>query len=122
MSWINLDLKAAETASAIAENARGRVKKNEAEKLNQNAASVLSHQGISAFFLYLQSQKQPWAAEVSNQSKALLKAALLEYDTPAFGKDLRNLIEGKQLLDQMLIYLRYHIKTLPEPVPSPEKK
>ncbi len=126
MSWMNLDLEAAKTASDIAEKARNsNVKKNDAEKLNQNAASVLSHQGISAFFLYLQSlsHKNDLAKEISKQSEALLKTA--DYNRATFGSDLHQLIEGKQLLDQMLIYLRYHIKTLPDPKPlppPPEKK
>ena len=57
MNWMNLDLKAAETASALAkEGEKLGLKKNEAEKINQQAASVLAHQGLSAFFLHLKAE------------------------------------------------------------------
>lgn len=122
MNWMNLDLKAAETAAALAKKATG-LTKSEAEKINQQAASVLAHQGLSAFFLHLKVNKKPWAREIASQSYELLRTAWPEVLDPSkgspldeiapFGQELGRLIEGKQLVDQMLIYLRYHTKTLP---------
>ena len=125
MSWMNLDLKAAETASDLAKSAEGSgLKKNDVEKIVQSAGSVLAHQGLSAYFLHLKATKKPWARSVESHTYELLRTAWPEVlgvskgnpleDSAKFGDELHRLIEGKQLVDQMLIYLRYHAKTLPE--------
>ena len=126
MSWMNLDLKAAETASALAKIAENSVlKKNDVEKIVQTAGSVLAHQGLSAYFLHLKATKKPWARDVESHTYELLRTAWPEVlavvpkgnpleDSAKFGDELHRLIEGKQLVEQMLIYLRYHAKTLPE--------
>ena len=57
MSWENLDLSCARTAEKIAAKARDlSLSKQQAEGLVTDAASVLSHQGPGAFFLYLKSK------------------------------------------------------------------
>ena len=135
MNWMNLDLKAAEAASALAkEGEKLGLKKNEAEKANQQAASVLAHQGLSALFLHLKaegprppkaSKTRDWAEAIAKGSYGLLREAWPELEEKAatadgrltqagkLGLDLPRLIEAKQLLGQMLIYLRYHTKTFP---------
>ena len=54
MPWQNLDLSCARTAENIAAEAHKlKLTKQQAEGVVTNAASVLSHQGPGAFFLYL---------------------------------------------------------------------
>jgi hypothetical protein len=89
MAWENLDLRCAEAANAMASKARGlkKLTKQNAEGLVTNSSSVLSHQGPTAFFLYLYAEgpsrpkkdgdfdpTERWADDISDAAYELLRS------------------------------------------------
>jgi len=109
---INLDLKCAEAAEAIAE-----IEDDGAETLITKALGVLQEDGIYAFFLYLNAKKEKLCAAVSTQAVKLLKGADIVKNNDdglkvakAISGDLDKILLAKELLERMLVYARYHAK------------
>lgn len=102
-----------------------------AENHITKSLGVLQEDGVYAFFLYQESRKseKDGANKLKNQAAALLKAIPIRpFDTIAdpleavrgnkqtqgLADDLDSLLLAKQLLEQTLIYARYHTKALEE--------
>lgn len=110
----NLDLQCAEAGKRIAECSG-----LEERLLNQGLA-VLEEQGVYAFFLYLKAQGKDAGRRVSETCWDFLRntpsgRALLEGDDKwetlkKLGSDLDALLFARELLRQVLVYARYHIK------------
>lgn len=111
----------------------GKPDKAKTENLIAKSLGVLQEDGVYAFFLYLASRgsEKDGADELGKQAADLLsddKVKLLAGDihkTPqavleairrkdGLADDLDNLLLAKRLLEQALIYARYHAKALPE--------
>ena len=111
----NLDLKCAETGRAIAEH------KGIEEKLVTDALAVLEEQGVYAFFLYLHARGKEPGKKVSNTCQDFLRkvpaaSPLLDNGNDVWeglqkpSEDLDRLLFVRDLLRQILIYARYHMK------------
>ncbi len=124
MSTINLDQLCAKFGWQIASEVRQAIGKN-AENHITKSLGVLQGDGVYAFFLYQASRGQrekPGADRLTEQTVAFLKEAGI----PAFqnandplkavrehlSNDLDQLLLAKHLLEQALIYARYHAKAL----------
>lgn len=101
--------------------------KSERAKLENTitkSLGVLQENGVYAFFLFLEYRlKELGAEQVKNQSLGLLRHTgvnLLIQDGDHFAalrrltEDLDKLLLARQLLEQTLIYARYHAKALKE--------
>lgn len=107
----------------------GKVDKAKTDNLITKSLGVLQEDGVYAFFLYLASRgsEKTGAKKLSVQAQALLKAiGIRPFDTifdplaavrgneqtKGLADDLDNLLLAKRLLEQTLIYARYHAKAL----------
>ncbi|MBC7260293.1 MAG: hypothetical protein H5T65_13750 [Chloroflexi bacterium] len=124
MSTQNLDQLCAKFGWNIADEVHQAIGKN-AENHITKSLGVLQEDGVYAFFLYQASRGQrekPGAGKLRDQARELLKeagikgfehageplAAVREY----LASDLDQLLLAKRLLEQALIYARYHAKAL----------
>ncbi|WP_028458260.1 hypothetical protein [Chloroflexus sp. Y-396-1] len=124
MSGQNLDQLCAQFGWKIADEVHGAIGKN-AENHITKSLGILQEDGVYAFFLYQASRGQrekPGADRLRDQAKELLKQAGID----GFAKtsdplaavrdhlagDLDQLLLAKRLLEQALIYARYHAKAL----------
>jgi hypothetical protein len=95
------------------------------ENLITKSLGILQENGVYAFFLYLASRgsrEQPGAKKLTEQARAFLKeahiAAFQNASDPLqavrdhLAGDLDQLLLAKRLLEQALIYARYHVKAL----------
>lgn len=141
MSTNNLDRLCAQFGYAMA-NAVNSVfsKPTDTENLITKALGILQEDGVYAFFLYLASQIKPnddsnkrskAARALANQATDFLKHDWLRLIQVSDGEDryketleairmenglasdLDQLLLAKRLLEQALIYARYHAKALP---------
>lgn len=114
----NLDSLCAEYGNAIVKNTTEPKQVKELENLITKSLGVLQENGVYAYFLYLAYRK---ANPIKEQSLALLCHNKIELINSIDGKDhfdkireltedLDKLLFARQLLDQMLIYARYHAK------------
>lgn len=134
MNGKNLDRCCAQYGWQMASEAKGKLdqdkKSRNAETLITKSLGVLQENGVYAFFLYLVSRSGK-EKEGAKSIKGLAAELLKEAQIPAFqsnldpleavrgsndGKscglaaDLDNLLLAKRLLEQALIYARYHAK------------
>lgn len=126
-STTNLDSLCAEYGYIIVKDCSpdGSIPKSDKSKLEgtiTKSLGVLQENGVYAFYLYLDYRKEEKGAkQVTKRSLELLKKldfAITEVDEIPYPQ-LRKLTENidillfaRQLLDQMLIYARYHAKAL----------
>jgi len=124
MSGQNLDQLCAQFGWKIADEVHKAIDKN-AENHITKSLGVLQEDGVYAFFLYQASRGQrekPGADRLRDQAKELLKEAGINgfentSDPLAAVRDqlagnLDQLLLAKRLLEQALIYARYHAKAL----------
>ncbi len=124
MSTVNLDQLCAKYGWEIADKVHQAIGKN-AENHITKSLGVLQGDGLYAFFLYQASRGQrekPGADRLTEQAVAFLKEAGIQAfqnvrDPLAavrdhLAGDLDQLLLAKRLLEQALIYARYHAKTL----------
>lgn len=124
MSGINLDQLCAQYGWKIAGQVHQAINK-QAENHITKSLGVLQEDGVYAFFLYQASRgsrEKPGADKLSEQASALLKEAGIQAfantsDPLAavrnhLASDLDQLLLAKRLLEQALIYARYHAKAL----------
>ena len=110
-----LDLKCAEAAKDLAQI------EDVDEKLINSALGVLQEQGVYACFLYLRAQGKEHAKKVSQKLYEFLKDTVGLESNPdnvlkpvgGLSKDLDQLLFARELLLQVLMYARYHIKAKP---------
>jgi len=120
----NLDQLCAKFGWQIANEVHGAIGKN-AENHITKSLGVLQEDGVYAFFLYQASRGQrekPGADRLRDQAKELLKNAGINgfANTSDPLAAVRNQLAGnldqlllvKRLLEQALIYARYHAKAL----------
>ncbi len=130
MSTVNLDQLCAQYGYAICEAVgdafKGKDDKPDKAKTENHitkSLGVLQGDGVYAFFLYQASRGQrekPGADRLEEQAKMLLKEAGIQAfqnaDDPLaavrdhLANDLDQLLLAKRLLEQALIYARYHAK------------
>jgi len=124
MSSQNLDQLCAKHGWQIAEQVHEAIRKN-AENHITKSLGVLQEDGVYAFFLYQASRGQsekPGAEKLRDQARELLKEAGIKgFQNAAnpmaavrdhLAGDLDQLLLAKRLLEQALIYARYHAKAL----------
>jgi hypothetical protein len=124
MSKQNLDQICAKYGYCIAKKVYEAIGK-QAENHITKSLSVLREDGVYAFFLYQASRGQrekPGADKLRDQARDLLKEAGIKGFENAgdplaavrdqLAGDLDQLLLAKRLLEQALIYARYHIKAL----------
>jgi len=124
MSKQNLDQLCAKYGWLIAEQVHGAIGK-QAENHITKSLGVLQEDGVYAFFLYQASRGQrekPGSDKLRDQAKELLKEARIKsFENAAdplaavrdhLAGDLDQLLLAKRLLEQALIYARYHAKSL----------
>jgi len=124
MNGINLDQLCARYGWQIAEKLNLDIPKN-AENHITKSLGVLQEDGVYAFFLYQSSRGDreiKGAVELSNLAKQLLVEAeilsLEDTNDPLaavrnyLANDLDRLLLAKRLLEQALIYARYHAKAM----------
>ncbi|MBW1928097.1 MAG: hypothetical protein JRJ13_02960 [Deltaproteobacteria bacterium] len=124
MTGQNLDQLCAKFGWAMAEQVHEAIGKN-AENHITKSLGVLQEDGVYAFFLYQASRGQrekSGADKLRDQAKKLLKQAGVKgfenVDEPLaavrehLAGDLDQLLLAKRLLEQALIYARYHAKAL----------
>jgi hypothetical protein len=127
MSMENLDQLCARYGWQIADLVHRAIGK-QAENHITKSLGVLQEDGVYAFFLYQASRGQrekPGAEELSRQAKEFLKKAEIEAFKDAtdplqavrdrLAGNLDQLLLAKRLLEQALIYARYHAKALGDP-------
>jgi len=129
MSGQNLDPLCAKHGWKISDEMPGKG----AESLITNSLGVLQEDGVYAFFLYLasRSSEKAGADKLREQAHDLLKEAGIhpfdktkdsleavrgnrEKNVRGIADDLDNLLLAKCLLEQTLIYARYHAKAIGE--------
>ncbi len=124
MSTVNLDQLCAKYGWEIADKVHQAIGKN-AENHITKSLGVLQGDGVYAFFLYQASRGQrekPGADRLKEQAVAFLReagiAAFQNADDPLaavrehLAGDLDQLLLAKRLLEQALIYARYHVKAM----------
>lgn len=124
MSGINLDQLCAKYGWQIAGEVHKAIKK-QAENHITKSLGVLQEDGVYAFFLYQASRgsrEKPGAENLTEQAKAFLKEAgiaafqdandSLKAVRERLAGNLDQLLLAKRLLEQALIYARYHAKAL----------
>ena len=123
MPQINLDQKCADAGFKMAQEAsiKSGNKPKDALNLLIRSLGVLQEQGVYSFFLYLASQDKEAANAISKEARELLKGIeLIREDTDDILKvvreDLANrlddLLLASRLLEQALIYGKYHTKAM----------
>ena len=126
MSERNLDRLCAEYGYQIANEVYQAIGKNTENHISKSLG-VLQEDGVYAFFLYQASRgktEKPGADRLKEQATALLKEAEIKpFDTitdsleavrakDGLANNLDELLLAKRLLEQTLIYARYHAKAL----------
>lgn len=126
MSERNLDRLCAEYGYQIANEVYQAIGKNTENHISKSLG-VLQEDGVYAFFLYQASRgktEKPGADRLKEQATALLKEAKIKpLDTitdsltavrakNGLANNLDELLLAKRLLEQALIYARYHAKAL----------
>lgn len=124
MNSKNLDQLCAQYGWQIADHVHRTIGKN-AENHITKSLGVLQENGVYAFFLYQLSRgkrEKPGAIELVNQAVKLLSDAgltafqnendVLSNVREQLADDLDNLLLAKKLLEQSLIYARYHAKAM----------
>lgn len=123
MNGQNLDRLCAQYGHAMAKQVHEKLGK-QAENHITKSLGVLQEDGVYAFFLYQVSRKseKEGAQKLKAQAAALLKqcgmkgfqnsADPLEAVRNELANDLDQLLLAKRLLEQALIYARYHAKAL----------
>jgi len=124
MSGQNLDQLCAQFGWKIADEVYKAIGKN-AENHITKSLGILQEDGVYAFFLYQASRGQrekSGAERLRDQAKELLKQAgiygFANTSDPLatvrdhLAGDLDQLLLAKRLLEQALIYARYHVKAL----------
>jgi len=129
MSEQNLDQQCAQYGWEMADQVYQALKKG-AENHITKSLGVLQEDGVYAFFLYQRSRGKSeieGAKKLEAQAAALLKAVPIKpFDTvtdplqavrgdkatKGLADDLDSLLLAKRLLEQSLIYARYHAKAL----------
>jgi len=125
MTTQNLDRLCAQYGYQIADDVQKAIGKG-AENHITKSLGVLQENGIYAFFLYQasRSSEKDGAEKLREQAHKLLKAAGIKpFDTVSdsleavrtqggLADKLDDLLLAKQLLEQALIYARYHAKVL----------
>lgn len=131
MTTLNLDRLCAQYGYEIARQVHEQLKKT-AETHITKSLGVLQEDGVYAFFLYQasRSSEKAGAEKLREQAHALLKAAGIKpFDamtdslkavrgdakTPGLADNLDDLLLAKRLLEQALIYARYHAKAVVNP-------
>jgi len=120
----NLDQLCAKFGWKIADEVHQAIGKN-AENHITKSLGVLQEDGVYAFFLYQASRGQrekPGADKLRDQAQGLLgKAGIKGFENAGdplaavrdhLASDLDQLLLAKRLLEQALIYARYHAKAL----------
>ena len=143
MGEVNLDQLCAQFGYQIADAVNEKFHKQaDTENLITKSLGILQEDGVYAFFLYLASQIKPndqgknrsgAARALANQAADLLKHDWLELIQVSDSEDrykeamntmrtengltgnLGQLLFAKRLLEQALIYARYHAKALGDP-------
>lgn len=124
MSAVNLDQLCAKHGWQMAKKVHDAIKK-QAENHITKSLGVLQENGIYAFFLYQASRgskEKPGAEKLTEQARAFLEEAgitafqgaadPLKSVREGLAADLDQLLLAKRLLEQALIYARYHVKAL----------
>ncbi|GIV84813.1 MAG: hypothetical protein KatS3mg052_1820 [Candidatus Roseilinea sp.] len=124
MSGLNLDQLCARYGWQIADEVYKAIGKN-AENHITKSLGVLQEDGVYAFFLYQVSRgarEKPGAKKLRDQAKELFREAgikgfenatdPLQAVRDQLASDLDQLLLAKRLLEQALIYARYHAKAL----------
>ncbi|NMC09668.1 MAG: hypothetical protein GYA39_01615 [Methanothrix sp.] len=124
MNSQNLDQLCAQFGWKIADSVYQAIGKN-AENHITKSLGVLQEDGVYAFFLYQESRgsrEKEGAEKIKNCAKELLKKAditgfqngndVLQAVRDHLANDLDQLLLAKRLLEQALIYARYHAKAL----------
>jgi len=124
MNTMNLDQLCAKYGCEIAKQVHKAIQK-QAENHITKSLCVLQEDGVYAFFLYQASRgsrEKPGAEKLTEQASALLKVAAIQAFQNAgdplgavrehLADDLDQLLLAKRLMEQALIYARYHAKAL----------
>lgn len=124
MNTVNLDQLCAKYGWQIADEVHRAIGKN-AENHITKSLGVLQEDGMYAFFLYQASRgsrEKPGADKLTKQASALLQESGIQAfqnggDPLAAVRDrlagnLDELLLAKRLLEQALIYARYHTKAM----------
>ncbi|MCX7682948.1 MAG: hypothetical protein N2508_13450 [Anaerolineae bacterium] len=124
MSRVNLDQLCAKYGWQIADEVHRAIGR-QAENHITKSLGVLQEDGVYAFFLYQASRgsrEKPGADKLTTQAAAFLKEAgiqafqngtdPLKAVRERLASDLDQLLLAKHLLEQALIYARYHTKAL----------
>lgn len=124
MNTVNLDQLCAKCGWQIAKQVHQAIGK-QAENHITKSLGVLQEDGVYAFFLYQASRGQrekPGADKLTDQAAAFLKEAGIQAFQNAadslkvvreqLASNLDQLLLAKRLLEQALIYARYHAKAL----------
>lgn len=129
MSGLNLDQLCAQHGYEMAKEVYDALKK-QAENHITKSLGVLQEDGVYAFFLYQVSRgdrEKKGAEKLKQHAAELLKQADIppfksiqdpleavrgKEDTPGLADNLDHLLLAKRLLEQALIYARYHTKEL----------
>ena len=124
MNGKNLDQLCAQFGWKIADSVHRAIGRN-AENHITKSLGVLQEDGVYAFFLYQESRgsrEKEGAEKIKNCAKELLKEANitgfqnsndpLQAVREHLANDLDQLLLAKRLLEQALIYARYHAKAL----------
>ena len=123
----NLDSLCAQYGYTIVHDVapNGNLSKSDKSKLENTitkSLGVLQENGVYAFFLYLDYRKEEKGApQIRDRSLELLRHGEIDLlqnsndhfvDVQQLTNDLDQLLLARQLLEQMLIYARYHAKAL----------
>ncbi|MDM7913339.1 MAG: hypothetical protein QUS09_09605 [Methanotrichaceae archaeon] len=124
MSRVNLDQLCAKYGWQIAYEVHNVIGKQSENHITKSLG-VLQEDGVYAFFLYQESRgsrEKEGAEKIKNCAKELLKEANitgfqnsndpLQAVRDHLANDLDQLLLAKRLLEQALIYARYHAKAL----------
>lgn len=124
MSGMNLDQLCARYGWQIAEQVHQAIGK-QAENHITKSLGILQEDGVYAFFLYQASRgarEKPGADKLKEQATSFLREAGIQAFQNAgdplaavrdhLAGDLDQLLLAKRLLEQALIYARYHAKAL----------
>lgn len=125
----NLDGRCAQSGYELVKGvaSNGRLPRSDKAKLENTitkSLGVLQENGVYALFLYLEYRlKETGASQAKRQALDLLRhmdVGLLEQNGDHFDavrrltEDLDSLLMARKLLEQMLVYARYHAKALEE--------
>lgn len=127
--WVNLDQLCAKYGYDMCLAVNTQFKdKNKTENLITKSLGVLQEDGVYAFFLFQRSRgerEKKGAKKLNDRAGALLRSAEIKgFQEPndqlkavrdELANDIDQLLLAKRLLEQTLIYARYHAKALEGP-------